>query len=93
MKTVQYTYEITSEFAHELDKLQDQSGLADHRELLASMVALWRWAAMRSGEGKAIVAMDEVSLAYNELRLLGLETLKMDALAEKALKDAGLSPQ
>lgn len=83
--------EVSDALADEIGVMQAEAEIATHREFFATLVALYRWAAMRSKDGKAIVALDEPTMKYNELTLPALETLKAKALAERALQNAGLS--
>jgi hypothetical protein len=86
-------FEISESLADEIKRMESDAEIGSHREFFATLVALYRWAEKRSKDGKAIVALDEVTERYNELCLPPLETLKMKALAERALKNAGMSDE
>ncbi len=71
-KTVGIQFELSETLASEILAFERESEMKDHREMFANFVALWRWAASRSKEGKAIVALDEQTKLYNELALPAL---------------------
>lgn len=88
---VMMTCRISASLARDMEQYRTAAEIADTRELVATMFSLYRWAEGRSRDGKAIVALDERTMKYNELELAPLVTLKANALAQRALRDAGMT--
>jgi hypothetical protein len=70
---------ITAALAEEIERMKRDAEIETDREFIAYAVALWRWAAQRAGEGKAIVALDEQTKRYNELSLPPLVKVRFKA--------------
>lgn len=73
--------------ARELERFEEESELPTHREFFANALALWRWAAQKSREGKTIAAIEIIDddVKYVELTLPALDIIRLEALAAKTL--------
>lgn len=92
-KPVRIQFEFTARMARELERMEEESELPTHREFFANTLALWRWAAQKSAEGKTIAAVDisDDGMKYVELNLPALDFIRCNSLAAKTLANQGIS--
>src|SRR5260221_1742291 len=90
-KTLRIQFEIPLAMAKEIERLESDADIASHREFFSNMLALWRWAARRAGEGKIIASIHPQKLIYNEITLPALDSIRLKALANSELNLAGLT--
>lgn len=86
-KSVRIQFEISAKLAQELEQFEKDGDMNTHREFFVNAITLWRWAFQKSREGKTIAALEdsEDQLRYTELSLPGLDSVRRDALALRAL--------
>jgi hypothetical protein len=81
-KPVRFQFDFSARLAREIERFEEESELTSHREFFANAVALWRWAAQKSREGKTIAAIevnDDDDIDYVELSLPALDAVKAEA--------------